>query len=105
MPKMFMTQKTRYRLSRLLEAVLLDNEDGTVSYKDDWDDQKVAEAVKEETGEELVAHHVSRQRQRLFGKLGSPNAPTGDSLEVRVSSIEQVLKKLCDQLGVHCVIE
>lgn len=77
------------RLYSLLQSNIVKNEDGTVSYLNDMDDTKIAEAVGDS---DITLWHVRSTRQDEFGRLR--HSPGDGALATRVDAIEARLARL-----------
>lgn len=53
------------RAHEMLKAHLITMPDGTVAYRDDWNDEKIAQAISPS----LPRTSISRLRRELFGEL------------------------------------
>lgn len=66
----------RYRVTKALDAVLIQDGDGYVKYSDGVTDESMAASVSETLGRPYTATAVKEMRQAVFGKLrrnGNPN--------------------------------
>lgn len=88
------TQAERFRIAKLLEEYLSQKDaDGCVNYFHDMTDTKIAAII----GPHLSPSTVTNMRQQIFGHLRKPKV---DTLEERVTALENRLDHLCIELGV-----
>lgn len=91
-------------LMKLFEQCIDVIDSETCAYRDDWSDEKVAEALRQQINNpDVVAHKdvVRSRRQQMYGVLANPpkrEVATVASAHARIGALEERVKILEDLL-------